>query len=351
MLYQYLQENTRYVSIQLGIGGLQTETAEQTRRTRYGDCKALTNYLYAMLQIVGVESVPALIRSGNPGDDINPELPHQPFNHVILCVPPAPDETQSDSLWVEATSNTFAANYIGLGNAGKHVLMFNESGGRLTRTPALTADDNTQHRRAEVQLSESGEASAKVQTLYGGAQHEPIRAAERGMRPREQHSFLDAHVRTSDFAIEHYSFSSDTLAAGEAGLSLELRLPRYGRVMGNRMFFNPNLMQRRRYQVEENPSRSADIYLSYPYFDTDEIHWELPDGFVPEALPQPVSMMYAFGHFSSRVAYDEAGHRLIFRRELRLNEAQIDAAHYDDFRRMLNEAVRQDDQQVVLVKS
>ena len=54
IIYQYVQDKTRYVSIQLGIGGWKPITAYEVDRLGFGDCKALTNYTSALLNIVNV---------------------------------------------------------------------------------------------------------------------------------------------------------------------------------------------------------------------------------------------------------------------------------------------------------
>ncbi|HMI78400.1 MAG TPA: DUF3857 domain-containing protein, partial [Ferruginibacter sp.] len=45
ILYAYMQNNMRYVSIQLGIGGWRPFPAGFVEEKKYGDCKALSNYL------------------------------------------------------------------------------------------------------------------------------------------------------------------------------------------------------------------------------------------------------------------------------------------------------------------
>lgn len=106
-LYRYLGRTTRYVSIQLGIGGWQPMDAATVYANKFGDCKALSNYLHAMLAACDIESFYTIIHTQNkhiPRDFATPAI----ANHAILGVP-----CQRDTLWLECTIPTFpSAMYI-----------------------------------------------------------------------------------------------------------------------------------------------------------------------------------------------------------------------------------------------
>lgn len=79
-----VQDRVRYVALAMGEGGYVPATADETWARRYGDCKAKTALLLAMLRPLGIDAEPVLAnidgRDGLP--DLLPRVGQ--FNHVLV---------------------------------------------------------------------------------------------------------------------------------------------------------------------------------------------------------------------------------------------------------------------------
>jgi tetratricopeptide (TPR) repeat protein len=81
---QLVEQRVRYVALLMGQGGLVPASAESTWSRRFGDCKAKTTLLLAILHELGIEAEPVLVNS-SLGDAIAERLPMIAlFNHVLV---------------------------------------------------------------------------------------------------------------------------------------------------------------------------------------------------------------------------------------------------------------------------
>jgi hypothetical protein len=171
-VYQYMQKHTRYVSVQLGIGGFQPYPASFVDENGYGDCKALSNYTLALLKAAGVEAKYTLVKGESNGGQIQTDFPSNQFNHVIICVP-----DEKDSIWLECTSQQQPFDFLGSFTSDRDVLLITGDSGVLVHTPEYTCNQNIQYRHAEVRLDEKGDATAEIFTKYSGLQIENAQSA------------------------------------------------------------------------------------------------------------------------------------------------------------------------------
>ena len=343
-LYEYLQSTTRYVSIQLGIGGWQPFDATYVHTRGYGDCKALANYMIAMLQAAGVQAYPALVRSGADEPEVLADFSSNQFNHMIVCTPVA-----GDTLWLECTSQTIPFGHLGVANEDRNVLVVTPQGGKLCRTPRSRSRDNQQIRRATVAVDAAGNARAEVRTHYTGNQQDRVRSALAHSTPRDREDWLRRAIDIGSFQVLSADFSGAETRQTEITLPVTLELPRLASVSGTRLFLRPNLMQRRKHVPPEMQDRKQPVGLSYAYLDVDSILYRLPKGFVVEAALTPIRIETAFGNYQASADFLADG-SLLYVRRMEMHVNRLPAERYQEYRQFLANVVKADGGQVVLVR-
>ncbi len=79
-----VQDQVRYLYLGMDLGGYLPADAEVTWQRRFGDCKAKTTLLLALLQELGITAQPALV-STVAGDGMDERLPMvELFNHILI---------------------------------------------------------------------------------------------------------------------------------------------------------------------------------------------------------------------------------------------------------------------------
>lgn len=347
-VYEWLQANTRYISVQLGIGGWQTFPASSVAANGYGDCKALTNYCQALLKATGITAYPALVRANE--EDIRTEFPSQQFNHVVLCVPLS-KAAKADTVWLECTSQTNPFGYMSSFTGNRHALLVTPQGGRLVRTPQYLAPDNRRERLADVYMDAQGSATASIRTRRSGLEQDAYAGLASSQNLADQKKVVAEHLPLANFSISKLSYQhSQQQPVPVLTENLGLTLPGWASVSGKRAFLTPNLLSRWNALPAAVGERRTAVWLdnAFSYADTIRIH--VPAGFKPESLPAQVQLATAFGTYSSQVQALPDGTLLYVRRLLmpqtRFAREQYPA--YQDFRRRISQA---DKAQIVLVKT
>ena len=165
-IYDFLGRTTRYVSIQLGIGGLQPASATDVYRTGFGDCKALTNYTRAMLASIGIPSYYTVI-STEDVTMIREFSSVNQGNHVILQVPMI-----NDTLWLECTNPKLPLGYVHQSIAGHDAMVVKPSGGEIHTLPNYPDSLNKQIISAHIEINPKKETKIQVNMISHAFQYE-----------------------------------------------------------------------------------------------------------------------------------------------------------------------------------
>lgn len=294
VVYQLMEKTTRYVSIQLGIGGLQPFPAKEVCRTGFGDCKGLTNYMRAMLKELGIRSVYCTINSGKRRDFYPDFASSGMSNHVVLCVP----EASGDSLWIECTNATLPLGYVHSDIAGHHAMAVDEQGGHLVRLPEYADTLHLQMTKVDVNLAADGSAQLRVQQRSEFGQYEdliPLRYADD--KKRKEWVLKNMTVPQASVSTISVDEHREPYGVPCMNVTAEIDSRKYANITGARMFVPVNPTHRTYSSVPNHPNRKGKVYVGTGYRDIDVVTIHIPDGFTLEALPAPVQLKEAFGEF------------------------------------------------------
>jgi tetratricopeptide (TPR) repeat protein len=130
MALQTVQDKIRYLFKGMDNGDYVPQSPAQTWSARYGDCKAKTLLLLAMLRALGVEAE-AVVVSTDLGDLLPQRLPMPgAFNHVIVHA-----RIAGESLWLDGTGGGSRLEDLGDVPPFRHALPLREAGAGLIEMP------------------------------------------------------------------------------------------------------------------------------------------------------------------------------------------------------------------------
>ncbi|MEO7983036.1 MAG: hypothetical protein ABI688_03035, partial [Bacteroidota bacterium] len=344
VLYEYLQRNTRYISIQLGIGGWQPFDAKFVATKAYGDCKALTNYMYSILKEAGIPSQYTLIRAGANSGYITVNFPSQQFNHVILCVPLA-----KDTMWLECTSQTLPAGYLGDFTCNRYGLLVAEDGGHLVRTPVYGIKENLQQRKINAVLDNEGTLKVNVLTRYSGLQQDDIHGLINHLSKDKVKEYLHEQLDFATYDIGNFVYKEERTILPSINEALDITATNYATITGKRLFIVPNVMTRNRTKLVMNEERKFDMVFTMEYQDVDSVEIVLPDGYTAESMPADVSVISPFGKYAASVKLVD--NKLRYSRSIERYAGQFPAAQYPELVRFYETIYKADRNKVVLVKN
>jgi transglutaminase-like putative cysteine protease len=324
-VYHFLQNKTRYVGIQLGIGGYQPFEASVVDQTGYGDCKALSNYMVSMLKTIGIKSHYVLIKSGPNEAPMKTDFVSSQFNHAVVAVP-----NGQDTLWLECTSQTKPFGYAGTSTGQRQALLITDNGAKIANTPRYTAEQNIQSSSADVFVDMAGNATAKVTTEYRGLQYENGNLdAVLENQYDDQKKWLLNHTQIPSFDLTAFKFRNEKNKIPSAKVELDLTLNRFANVSGKRIFLTPNLMNRNNYIPEKVANRKTRVVRQIAYTDFDTIRYHLPEEIYPEFLPDDVKIKSRFGEYEASFKVEQG--KLVYMRKVKMNHGEFPADSYNEF--------------------
>jgi hypothetical protein len=363
-LAQFVQNDIRYVAIELGIGGWQPHAASEVFVHRYGDCKDKATLLSSMLSQVGIESFYVVINSER--GYVTPEVPANVggFNHVVLAIKlPANVSDLSlvatiqhprlgTLLYFDPTNELTPFGEIGGYLQANYGLLVTSEGGELVELPRQPSAMNSIQRSGKLTLDPLGTLKGEVSETRVGdrawAERWRLRSVTKSadqIKPIEdllasslslfnitQASVTNLNRTDQPFGF-HYAFEARGYAKNAGGLLLVRP-----RVLGVKTSGLLETKEPRTFPIEfEGSSR-----------DTDTFEIAIPAGYVVDDIPPSVDADYSFASYHAKTEVN--GNLIHYSRTLEVKELSVPVARADDLKKFYR-IIASDERNTVVLKT
>lgn len=344
-LYKHLQDGTRYVAVEPGINGWQPHSAEEVYEHRYGDCKDLSTYMVAMLDVAGIKAYPALARTSSLGKH-DSSFVDNVFNHCITVVP-----LEKDTLWLECTSSYADPESMPYSIEDISVLVIKDDRGEFVTTPQKKSHENYWKSKILGALSINGDLRFIAKLHSGGNQKEYIKTKLTVNSKKENLRYIKSRLGkfSANLKLEDYSIHEEK----DGNFSLEFTgyYKKFSKRSGNRIFINLNIYNREEKSdipEEEIDERVYPIFYHYPYQDIDTVKLRMPKDYVLESKEKNVIFETPFAYYrSSLKCIDNV---LLYIREFEIKKNRIGLESYADYKEFITNVSNSDRKKIILKK-
>lgn len=344
VLYKYLQDNSRYVSIQLGIGGLQPFPAQTTWKNRFGDCKALTNLMMAMLKVVDIPSIYTVINMGTEKKFLCDFADPTQANHVILNIP-----LQSDTIWLECTSQSLPMGYIHDGIEGHDALLITDQGGLIRTLPSYSSSQNLAETITEMNISDEGVVTGRfisVEHAHGyGDFYQMMRSNDRD----EHIKYISTKLNLPNPLIGEIKTAEDVSDIPSCSLDVDFEVYDMVNKSGRRMFIPMLPLKKGYYSVFKSNKRDTDIEMRTGLSESDSVRIIIPEGYQVESIPSSQILSTPYGELRTTVERLD-NDAIVYKQYVNLYSGRYSKDEYQQIKEFFNKIVSASKGQIVLKK-
>jgi len=313
VLANYVQQQIRYVAIEIGIGGYQPHPAADVFRHQYGDCKDKATLLSTMLKQIGVDSYYVMIDTDR--GIVNPDFPSLRGNHMIMAIQ-LPDSVQSVGLNGVVNDPQLGRllffdptnEYVALGSLPDYLqqnygLLISADTSKLILLPLQSPATNRLLRTGTLSLSVAGNLGGQVQELRSGGPAEQSRAQFLGSLPADRAKILESFLGTFLNNFKLTGASIGNLEKYNESLTVDYHFVAdgYAKPAGNLLILRPRVVGEKGSSILTGKDRKYPIEFSGTSLQSDVFDITLPVGYVVDELPAAVDVHCAYAAYKSDI--------------------------------------------------
>jgi hypothetical protein len=340
----YIQDNFRYVAVDLGSHGFEPHSTDEIFKNRYGDCKDLSLLCMAMLKSVGIASKFTLFQKEDANIDPQFSLPGiESYNHVLLFVGTGKEE----GFYIDPQLKYYNIGEYPMSCQRAYTLIIGEDGGRFSRFPVFSEERQHEKEEVDIVIYPDGSVLSEKNTLHDLDDSIELR--------KSAASF-------SDEPKAELSRSKDSFSPGIEPIASSLKFsPRYGQVTEYLKWKNPQALAvsdglivieipgYKNWSVFDKENRKTSLFWGINSFYENNVTYHFPNGYRILSLPENIEKNLGLLYFKREYQLDN--NRVIVRQIARVKQMLIPKEDYAKTKELFDNLPRDTFQRIILKKN
>ncbi len=291
-IVEYIQEDFRYVAMNMDFHSYEPHPADEIFKNGYGDCKDHTLLGMAMLSEIGVTAYPVLFPAsrGFSRDKLLPMPTY--FNHAILYF-----EVDGKRYYTDLLRKGYYFYEVPDDMANKNVLVLNGQGGMFGQLPPFDEAEAYELSEERAVIAEDGSASVELTSTFSRRLSINFREEYKNMSDdtrKQMFAYFEAGLAPGGKVLEHHWLNIDT---PHQQISVQLKYISRSKAqkIGNMLMFG--LPQRPRGTLFAPDKRKYPIVFSLPHRQEGRVAYEIPEGYEVVNLPKEIKLDRPFAGY------------------------------------------------------
>ncbi|MBU1170357.1 MAG: DUF3857 domain-containing protein, partial [Proteobacteria bacterium] len=337
-LVSHIQKNYTYKAIEFGRRAWSPNTPSTIMNNKYGDCKDHAVLLHQLLTDIHIPSHLALVSTDTITDDSLPSMDQ--FNHMIVHIP----VKNGAGLFIDTTDKDIDPNIpVPQGIGGHMALVLDAKDIRLEKIPNYALGSSSVRNRCDIRVANDGKSMQINDTLTlsgysADFMRSHLKAIEEIKQPRWAKNILTGYLKED---AELLSFYVENLYTNTHDLILKLSYKMTCQAWEKKGFQFDIPAPWESYYLETRPvnTRQTPFQIHYPFDMTREITVTSLSGMAPGLdMAGDRKKSHDFGTWETRASRTDSSFGMAF--NLRFNPGIYPAERYQDYCKMVNEAIK-----------
>lgn len=341
-IFQWVQENVRYIAFENGIAGFKPEKAQEVLRKKYGDCKGMANLLTVMLRSINLDARRCWLGTNHIAYDYStPSLSVD--NHMICAW-----MNKGKPIYLDATEKYIGFNEIAERIQGRQILIENNNQYMLERIPVATYLQNTTTESRKFTV-DGNNLKGHIVHSWKGENKEWLLSALNGIKQDKQENALKQFLAEGkpNFEISNLKIINLTNYNTDLNVEYDVLWKDLVTVFEKESYLEvDNRRSLENYKIDS--ARKMPYWLPFKNHMIFETEIQLPAGKTVSVLPEKLSIKQP--GYSFNASYTNPKGKIIYKNEIILSQTTLNPGQFTQWNKDIEQLISFYNQQIILVQ-